>query len=118
MCSVDPSDSVTVPVPDHDPSKPANGADWAWPADTDNISATPIPAALIACPNKLEPKSFISDFPIQIDDLVQDTSRRIEGLVSPQCVRFKSQIVRCLRPGACSYRLGKPATAKCEKDQS
>jgi len=29
------------------------------------------------------------EFPIQIDVLDQDTSRRIEDLVSPQCVRFK-----------------------------
>src|SRR5450759_691822 len=89
MRSVVPSESATVPLPDHDPSKPVNGPDWAWLTDTDNMSAAPTPAALIACPNKLEPNSFISRFPIQIDVLIQDTSRRIEDLVSPQCVRFK-----------------------------
>jgi hypothetical protein len=34
-------------------------------------------------------KQFHFGFPIQIDVLMQDTSRRIEDLVSPQCVRFK-----------------------------
>src|SRR3979411_1272675 len=52
------------------------------------MSAAPTPAALIACPKNLKP-GFISSFPIQIDVLNQDTSRRIEDLVSPQCVRFK-----------------------------
>jgi hypothetical protein len=28
-----------------------------------------MPAALIACPNKLPPNDFIADFPIQIDVL-------------------------------------------------
>src|ERR1019366_1808646 len=89
MRSVVPSESATGPFPDHDPVKPVNGPDWAWLTDADNISAAPTPAALIACPNKLEPNSFISSFPIPIDVLIQDTSRRIEDLVSPQCVRFK-----------------------------
>jgi hypothetical protein len=34
-------------------------------------------------------KQFHIEFPIQIDVLKRDTSRRIEDLVSPQCVRFK-----------------------------
>src|SRR5882672_9830879 len=61
-----PSESATVPLPDHDPLKPANGPDWAWLTDTDNMSAAPIPAAVIACPNKPEPNNFISNFPIQM----------------------------------------------------
>ena len=61
-----PSDSETVPLPDHEPSKPANGLDWAWPADTDNNSAAPTPAALMACPNELESNSFISSFPFKL----------------------------------------------------
>src|ERR1019366_7385104 len=88
MRSVVPSESATVPLPDQAPLKPANGPDWAWPADTDNImSAAPTPAALIACPNKREPNIFISSFPIQVDVLLKDPSRRIEDLVSPQCVK-------------------------------
>src|SRR5450756_637440 len=66
MRSVVPSESATVPLPDHDPLKPVNGPDWAWFTDTDNMSAAPTPAALIACPNNLEPNSFISNFPIQM----------------------------------------------------
>src|ERR1017187_6354442 len=89
MRSVVPSESATVPLPDHAPVKPVNGPDWAWLTDADNISAAPTPAALIACPNKLEPNSFISRFPIQIDVLLKDTSRRIEDLVSPQCVKVQ-----------------------------
>jgi hypothetical protein len=65
-----------------------NGPDWALLAVTDSMSTAPTPAALIACPNKLEPNSFIRVFP-QIDVLTRDTFRRIEDLVSPQCVRFK-----------------------------
>src|SRR6267142_2821566 len=61
-----PSESATVPLPDHDPLKPANGPDWAWLTDTDNMSAAPTPAAVIACPNKPEPNNFISNFPIQM----------------------------------------------------
>ena len=61
-----PSESATVPLPDHDPLKPVNGPDWAWLTDTDNMSAAPTPAALIACPNNLEPNNFISNFPIQM----------------------------------------------------
>src|SRR3990170_2653670 len=97
MRSTDPSESVTVPLPDQLPSKPTNGPDWAEPADTDSISAAPIPAVLIARPNELEPNRFISSFPIQIDALFQEASRRIEDLVSPQCVRFKWQLCRCLQ---------------------
>src|ERR1700738_1944255 len=89
MRSVVPSESETVPLPAHDPSKPANGPDWAWLACTDNRSAAPTPAALIACPNR--PNSFISDFPIQMDVLMQDTSRHIEALVSPRCLRFNDK---------------------------
>src|SRR5258707_15840295 len=66
MRSVVPSESATVPLPDHDPLKPVNGPDWAWLTDTDNTSAAPTPAALIACPNNLEPNNFISNFPIQM----------------------------------------------------
>src|SRR5258708_8224592 len=65
MRSVFPSESATVPLPDHDPLKPANGPDWEWLTDTDSMSAPPTPAALIACPNNLEPNNFISNFPIQ-----------------------------------------------------
>src|SRR5216684_2012883 len=96
MRSVVPSESATVPLPDHAPSNPANGPDWAWPADTDNRNAAPTPAALIACAKNLTPR-FISSFPILINVLIQETSRRVEDLVSPQCVRFKWQIDRCLR---------------------
>jgi hypothetical protein len=79
----------TVPLPDHAPSKPANGRDWAWPADTDNMSAALTAAALITCPNKLEPNRFISAFPFKCDVAMRDTSRRIEGLVSLRYVWFK-----------------------------
>src|SRR4051794_25379463 len=95
MRSVVPSDSATVPLPDHVPSKPANGPDWAWPAETESISAAPMPAALIACPKRLEPNRFILRFPVKNDVLNQDTSRRIKVLVSPNYIRFKPS-----RPGA------------------
>src|SRR5665213_1027810 len=84
MRSVVPSESETVPLPDHAPSKPAKGADCAWLAAVDNINAAPTAAALIACPN-----NFMGCFPFKIDVLLQETSRRIDGLVSPQCLRFK-----------------------------
>src|SRR6185437_6219313 len=84
MRSVVPSESETVPLPDQAPSKPAKGADCAWPTAVDNINAVPMAAALIACPN-----NFIWCFPVKIDALSQDTSRRIDGLVSPQCLWFK-----------------------------
>src|SRR5882757_1933453 len=89
MRSVVPSDSATVPLPDHVPSKPANGPDWAWLADTESISAAPMLAALIARPKRLEPNRFILRFPIKNDVLDQDTSRRIKVLVSPNYIRFK-----------------------------
>src|ERR1700710_2331916 len=89
MRSVVPSDSATVPLPDHVPSKPANGPDWAWLADTESISAAPMPAALIARPKRLEPNRFILRFPVKNDVLGQDTSRRIKVLVSPNYIRFK-----------------------------
>src|ERR1700710_3137433 len=89
MRSVVPSDSATVPLPDHVPSKPANGPDWAWLADTESISAAPMPAALIARPKRLEPNRFILRFPVKNDVLSQDTSRRIKVLVSPNYIRFK-----------------------------
>src|ERR1700733_8625405 len=92
MRSVVPSESETVPVPDHDPSKPAKGPDCAWLADIDNISAAPTAAALMACPNKPETESFISNFPVQIDAVLRDMSRRIEGLVSPRWLRFMSKV--------------------------
>jgi hypothetical protein len=63
MCSVVPSESETVPVPDHDPLKPAKGLDWAWLVDIDNISAAPTAAASMACPNKPETESFMLNFP-------------------------------------------------------
>jgi hypothetical protein len=72
MRSVDPSDSETVPLPDHVPSKPANGPDWALPADTDIMSAAPTPATLIDRQNKLEPNRFISRFPMKNDVVGQD----------------------------------------------
>src|SRR5436305_14574750 len=90
MRSFVPSDSATVPMPDHVPSKPANGPDWAWPAETESISAAPMPAALIACPKGPELNRFISRFPVKNDVLNQDTSRRIKVLVSPNYIRFKS----------------------------
>jgi hypothetical protein len=34
-------------------------------------------------------KQFHIEFPIQIDALIEDTSRHIKDLVSPQIVRFK-----------------------------
>jgi hypothetical protein len=43
---------------------------------------------LIACQKN---PSFMSNFPIQMTFSSRDTSRRIEDLVSPQCVRFKRQ---------------------------
>src|SRR4051794_21045171 len=60
------AESATVPLPDHHPLKPANGPDWEWLTDTDNVSAAPTPAALVACPNNLEPNNFISNFPNQM----------------------------------------------------
>src|SRR6267143_1871277 len=66
-----PSESATVPLPDHDPLKPANGPDWARLSDTDNMSAAPTPVAVIACPNKPEPNNFISNFPIQMTFLYE-----------------------------------------------
>jgi hypothetical protein len=90
MCSLVPSDSETVPVPDHAPSNPANGLlDCAWLAVIDNMSAAPTAADLTACPNKPETNNFIWCFPVKIDALLQDTSRRIVGLVSPWCLWFK-----------------------------
>src|SRR5882757_3661658 len=89
MRSVVPSDSATVPLPDHVPSNPANGPDWAWLADTESISAALRLAALIARPKRLEPNRFILRFPIKNDVLNQDTSRRIKVLVSPNYIRFK-----------------------------
>src|ERR1700716_1887947 len=89
MRSVVPSDSATVPLPDHVPSNPANGPDWAWLADTESISAAPRLAALIARPKRLEPNRFILRFPVKNDVLDQDTSRRIKVLVSPNYIRFK-----------------------------
>ena len=66
MFSVVPSDSATVPAPVQFPSKPAKGPPaWAWLALTDNMSAAPTPAAMSAWPNKLEPNSFIVNFPIK-----------------------------------------------------
>ncbi len=47
----EPSDSDTVPLPLHDPSKPAKGlADWAWLAVADSIRIAPTVAALRVCP--------------------------------------------------------------------
>src|SRR3981081_2667516 len=89
MRSVVPSDSATVPLPDHVPSKPANGPDWAWPAEAESISAAPTPAALSAWPKRLEPNRFILRFPVKNDVLNQDTSRRTKVLVSPNYIRFK-----------------------------
>ena len=71
LASDAPSESATVPLPDHDPLKPANGPDWEWLTDTDSMSAPPTPAALIACPNNLEPNNFISNFPIQMTFLYE-----------------------------------------------
>src|SRR6266516_4181391 len=74
MRSVFPSESATVPLTDHDPLKPANGPDWEWLTDTDSMSAPPTPAALIACPNNLEPNNFISNFPIQMTSYISRDS--------------------------------------------
>jgi hypothetical protein len=70
------STRATVPLPDHDPLKPVNGPDWAWLTDTDNMSAAPTPAALIARPNNLELNNFISNFPIQMTFLCKPGSPR------------------------------------------
>jgi hypothetical protein len=76
-------------LPDHAPSRPVNGRDWAWLADIDNISAALTAAALANFPNKLESKGFISGFPFKIDVPKRNTSRLTEDLVSPRCVWFK-----------------------------
>src|SRR6185312_5586351 len=94
MRSLDPSDRETFPLPDHTPLNPANGLDWAWPADTENNNAAPTPAALIACPNNLESDGFILIFSNSLTFL-QKKSRHIESLVSPPSVRFKRHIDRC-----------------------
>jgi hypothetical protein len=92
MFSVVPLESATVPEPAQFPSKPANGPPaWAWLAVTDNTRAAPTPAVARARPSKLEPNNFIVSFSPQIDVLSQDTSRRIEDLVSAQLLRFKRQ---------------------------
>src|SRR5882757_1819755 len=84
MCSVVPLERVTLPAPVQFPSKPAKGpAACAWLAVTDIMSAAPTPAAVSACPKKPKPKRFIVSFPIKIDVLTKDTSRRIEDLVFP-----------------------------------
>jgi hypothetical protein len=50
-------------VPDQAPSKPANGLpDWACAAESDNVKAAPMPAALTPRANRAEPNSFISGF--------------------------------------------------------
>src|SRR5919201_1579134 len=70
MCSVVPLDSVTVPVPDHEPSKPAKGPlAWLLPTDTESNSAAPTPAAVKARPNRLEANKFMVSFPILIAPL-------------------------------------------------
>ncbi|MBR1280261.1 hypothetical protein [Bradyrhizobium sp. AUGA SZCCT0283] len=38
------------------------------------MSAAPTPAALIACPNNLEPNNFISNFPIQMTSYISRES--------------------------------------------
>jgi hypothetical protein len=74
MRSVEPSDSDTVPVPVHAPSKPANGPDdCAWLAETEKSSAAPMPAALIASPDR--PKNFITNIPFWND--VRSRSERL-----------------------------------------
>ena len=67
------------------PLKPANGLDWAWPADTENNSAAPTPAALMACPNNLESNGFISSFPIQIDVLAKIVAPHRKFSVAAMC---------------------------------
>lgn len=67
MRSVDPSASETVPLPDQAPSKPTNGRDWAYPAETDKTSAAATAAAFMTCPNKPEPNRFILSFPFACD---------------------------------------------------
>src|SRR6266480_304371 len=104
MRSVVPSDSETVPLPDHAPSKPADGPDGAWPIDTENKSAAPTPAAVIACPYRLEPNRFISRFPFKFDV----TSRRIEGLVSPRCVRVQIDRRPLTTPGSAGPSASRP----------
>src|SRR5690242_1622527 len=70
MRSVVPLDSATVPVPDHEPSKPAKGPlACVLPAETDSNSAAPTPAAVRARPNRLEANKFMVRFPIIIDPL-------------------------------------------------
>src|ERR1700730_18610756 len=105
MRSVVPSDSATVPLPDHVPSNTTNGPDWAWLADIESISAAPMLAALIARPKRLEPNRFILRFPVKNDVLNQDTSRRVKVLVSPNYIRFKpSRSGNSPRCGHCTDR--------------
>src|SRR5665213_45073 len=91
MRSVVPSESATVPLPDHVPSKPTNGPDCAWLADTDHISAVLTAAILIVCPNQVETSRFILLFPFKSSSHAGDVSPH-RDLVSPQCVRFKRRL--------------------------
>src|SRR5947209_17962739 len=92
MRSVVPSDRATVPFPDHAPLNPVNGPDWACPADDESMIAAQIPAALIACPGKLKPNSFIAFSRSKLTNSPGGTSRRIEDLVSLH--RSQVQITR------------------------
>jgi hypothetical protein len=53
-------------LPDHAPSNPANGGDWAWPAEVDSISAATIVPAFIVCPIRPEPAYFILNAPLNV----------------------------------------------------
>src|SRR4029079_10883535 len=115
MCSVEPLDSVTVPLPAHEPSKPANGPpDWAPPVDTDTRRAPPTPAAVTARPKWLEANKFMVRFPSQSTLLPKEASRRIDDLVSSQQCRFKSGNARAVaadvRKGPSSGHRALPAT--------
>src|ERR1043165_9937743 len=48
MRSVDPSSSVTVPLPDQTPAMPAKGPDWAWPVELTSRAPAHITAVRIA----------------------------------------------------------------------
>jgi hypothetical protein len=71
---------------------------------TEKSSAAPMPAALIACPDR--PKNFIINIPFWNDVRLSRTSRHIEGLVFRACVRFKPGRARMAGPQALSSRPG------------
>src|SRR5262249_47548777 len=113
MCSLVPLDSVTVPLPDHEPSKPAKGPlAWVVPPDTDSNSAAPTPAAVKARPNRLEANKFMVSFPFN-RRLATDASRHIEHLVAVAAGEVQIMVSRRFRrfpPSSSSGCGGCPAT--------